>query len=353
MLGTYYYHEIIRKTIIAFGTLFNTIDIKHKKPDGTVHTSVRVPIAYGPVEKFLARLEQKPDLRQRVAITLPRLSFEMGSITYDPQRKVSTMQTFKAQSTVGNKIAKKLFMPVPYNIGFNLGIMTQYNEDALQIIEQILPFFQPSFNLTVDLVSSIGEKRDIPMILDNLTFDDNYASGYEEKRVITHTLNFTAKTFLFGPVPTSSEGLIKKVQVDYAARTADRKSISRDLRYTATPTATRDYNDDTVTNLDGNLDKIKTQFNVVDATSLVEQTYIEVDNEVMFIRKITGNTLLVNRAQYSSIIDTHNSGAGISAINAQDDELVEFNLGDDFGFSENRFSFNDGKTFSPTKGVDV
>ena len=87
--------------------------------------------------------------------------------------------------------------------------------------------------------------------------------------------------------------------------------------------------------------------------SLVEQTYIEVDNEVMFIRKITGNTLLVNRAQYSSIIDIHNSGAGISAINAQDDELLEFNLGDDFGFSENRFSFNDGKKFSPTKGVDV
>ena len=353
MLGTYYYHEIIRKTIIAFGTLFNTIDIKHKKPDGTVHTSVRVPIAYGPVEKFLARLEQKPDLRQRVAITLPRLSFEMGSITYDPQRKVSTMQTFKAQSTVGNKVAKKVFMPVPYNIGFNLGIMTQYNEDALQIIEQILPFFQPSFNLTVDLVSSIGEKRDIPMILDNLTFDDNYASGYEEKRVITHTLNFTAKTFLFGHVPTSSEGLIKKVQVDYAARTTDRKNISRDLRYTATPTATKDYTGDTVTNLSETLDTVKTQFNVVDAASLVEKTYIEVDNEVMFIKKITGNTLLVNRGEYASTIDSHSGGAVVSAINAADDALVEENLGDDFGFSENRFSFNDGKTFSPTKGVDV
>ena len=353
MLGTYYYHEIIRKTIIAFGTLFNTIDIKNKKPDGTIHSSVRVPIAYGPIEKFLARLEQKPDLRERVAITLPRLSFEMSSITYDATRKVSTMQTFKAQSTVGNKVAKKVFMPVPYNIGFNLGIMTQYNEDALQIIEQILPFFQPSFNLTVDLVSSIGEKRDIPMILDNMTFDDNYGSGYQEKRVITHTLNFTAKTFLFGPVPTSSEGLIKKVQVDYAARTADRKSTSRDLRYTATATATRDYTDDTVTNLDGNLDTVKTQFNVVDATSLVEQTYIEVGNEVMFIRKITGNTLLVNRGQYSSVIDNHNGGTKISAINAADDVLVEENLGDDFGFSENRFEFNDGKTFSPTKGVDV
>ena len=105
--------------------------------------------------------------------------------------------------------------------------------------------------------------------------------------------------------------------------------------------------------MDGNLDITKTQFNVVDATSLVEKTYIEVDNEVMFIRKITGNTLLVNRGQYSSIIDTHDSGTKISAINAADDALVEENLGDDFGFSENRFEFNDGKTFSPTKGVDV
>ena len=176
MLGQYYYHEIIRKTIIAFGTLFNAIDIQHKKPDGTVHSSVRVPIAYGPVEKFLARLEQKPDLRQRVAITLPRLAFEMTSINYDNSRKVSTMQTFKAATTSGTKVAKKVFMPVPYNIGFNLSIMTQYNEDALQIIEQILPYFQPSFNLTVDLVSSIGEKRDIPMVLDNLSFDDTYGS---------------------------------------------------------------------------------------------------------------------------------------------------------------------------------
>ena len=105
--------------------------------------------------------------------------------------------------------------------------------------------------------------------------------------------------------------------------------------------------------LDGNLDTEKTQFNVVDATSLVEKTYIEVDNEVMFIRKITGNTLLVNRGQYSSVIDIHNSGASVSAINADDNALIEENLGDDFGFSENRFAFNDGRTYSPTKGVDV
>ena len=242
-------------------------------------------------------------------------------------------------------------MPVPYNIGFRLSVMTQYNEDALQIIEQILPNFQPSFNLTVDLVKSIGEKRDIPMVLDNLSFDDNFSGTYDDKRVITHDLNFTAKTYLFGPVPTSSEGLIKKVQVDYAARTNDRKTASRDLRYTAEPTATKDYNDDATTVLAVNLDAKKTEFDVGDAVSLVEKTYIQIDNETMYIRKITGNTLLVNRGEYSTTIDTHNQGTAVNAINAEDDALLD--LGDDFGFSENRFDFNDGKTYSPSKGVDV
>ena len=196
MLGTYHYHEIIRKTIIAFGTLFNTVEIRHKKQDGSNYSSMKVPIAYGPAEKFLARLEQKPDLRKRVAITLPRLVFELISIRYDNSRKVSAMQTFKAFTKDGSKLAKKVFMPVPYNLGFRLSIMTQYNEDSMQIIEQILPIFQPSFNVTVDLVDSIGEKRDIPMVLDNISFDDNYESGFEEKRVIIHSLDFTAKKLI-------------------------------------------------------------------------------------------------------------------------------------------------------------
>ena len=219
MLGTYHYHEIIRKTIIAFGTLFNTVEIRHQKQDGSNFSTVKVPIAYGPAEKFIARLEQKPDPRKRVSITLPRLAFEMVSIRYDNSRKVSTMQTFKTFTKDGTKLAKKVFMPVPYNLGFRLSIMTQYNEDAMQIIGQILPVFQPSFNVTVDLVSSIGEKRDIPMVLENINFEDNYTSGYEEKRVIVHNLDFTAKTYLFGPIADSSEGLIKRVQVDYNTNT--------------------------------------------------------------------------------------------------------------------------------------
>jgi len=350
MLGTYHYHEIIRKTIIAFGTLFNTIELRHKKQDGSNFSTVKVPIAYGPAEKFIARLEQKPDPRRRVSITLPRLAFELVSIQYDNSRKISTMQTFKTFTKDGSKTAKKVFMPVPYNLGIRLSIMSQYNEDAMQIIEQILPVFQPSFNVTVDLVESIGEKRDIPMILDNVSFDDNYESGYEEKRVIVHTLDFTAKTFLFGPIADSSEGLIKKVQVDYHTST-NIKTARRELRYTAEPRAIKDYNNDGTTSLAESITETQTQFDVADGSTLTAESYIAIKDELMYVRKITGNTILVRRGEDGTTVDSYDRDQSIDLVNSVDDNLIE--VGDDFGFSEERFDFGDGRTFSPSKGVDV
>jgi len=231
MLGTYYYHEIVRKTIVTFGTLFNSISIRHDDSTGNTYSELKVPLAYGPSQKFLARLEQQADLNKPVGITLPRMSFEMNSVTYDSSRKTGITQTFKASD--GNNI-KKVFMPVPYNIGFELNILAKLNDDALQIIEQILPYFQPSFNLTVDLVKSIGEKRDIPIVLDSINFQDDYEGDFSTRRALIYTLGFTAKTYLFGPVAESSEGLIKKVQIDYAADT-DIKNSKREVRYTATP----------------------------------------------------------------------------------------------------------------------
>jgi len=350
MLGTYHYHEIIRKTIIAFGTLFNTIELRHKKQDGSNFSTVKVPIAYGPAEKFIARLEQKPDPRRRVSITLPRLAFELVSIQYDNSRKISTMQTFKTFTKDGSKTAKKVFMPVPYNLGIRLSIMSQYNEDAMQIIEQILPVFQPSFNVTVDLVESIGEKRDIPMVLDNVSFDDNYESGYEEKRVIVHTLDFTAKTFLFGPIADSSEGLIKKVQVDYYTST-NTKTAKRELRYTAEPRAIKDYNNDGTTSLAESITETQTQFDVTDGSTLTADSYIAIKDELMYIKKITGNTILVRRGEDGTSVDFYDANQSINLVNSVDDNLIE--VGDDFGFSEERFDFGDGRTFSPSKGVDV
>ena len=146
MLGQYYYHEILRKTIIAFGTIFNDIHIRHRDGAGKETSDMRVPLAYGPMQKFLARLEQQPDLNRAVQITLPRMSFETTNIAYDATRKGGITQTFKASD--GKKL-RKVFMPVPYNIGFELNILVKLNDDALQIVEQILPYFQPSFNITI------------------------------------------------------------------------------------------------------------------------------------------------------------------------------------------------------------
>ena len=231
MLGTYYYHQIIRKTIISFGTLFNGIFIRHDDKDGATYSEMKVPLAYGPSQKFLARLEQQADLNKPVQITLPRMSFEMTNVTYDSTRKTGVTQTFKVSD--GEKI-KKVFMPVPYNIGFDLNILTKINDDALQIVEQILPFFQPSFNLTVDLIDAIGEKRDIPIVLDSINFQDDYEGDFSTRRALIYTLSFTAKTYLFGPVPETSQGLIKKAQVDYHTD-VDTKNAKREVRYTVTP----------------------------------------------------------------------------------------------------------------------
>ena len=231
MLGTYYYHEIIRKTIIAFGTLFNQIYIKHKDANDADYSEMRVPLAYGPTQKFLARLEQQADLNKPVQITLPRMSFEMVSIQYDPSRKSGVTQTFKA---LDGQNLKKVFMPVPYNIGFELNVLTKLNDDALQIVEQILPYFQPAFTLTVDLVDSIGEKRDIPVVLENVSFQDDYEGDFSSRRSLIYTFQFTAKTYLFGPIAASTDGLIRKVQIDTYAST-DIVSAKREMRYTVEP----------------------------------------------------------------------------------------------------------------------
>ena len=230
MLGTYHYHEIIRKTIIAFGTLFNDIHIKHKD-ETKVISDMRVPLAYGPTQKFLAKLEQQADLNKPVQITLPRMSFEMTSIDYDASRKTGVTQTFRA---VDGNTMKKVFMPVPYNIGFELSILCKLNDDALQIVEQILPNFQPAFNLTVDLVESIGEKRDIPIVLNSVSFQDDYEGDFSTRRALIYRLQFTAKTYLFGPIADNPEGLIRKVIVDNYADT-DRTTAKREMRYTVVP----------------------------------------------------------------------------------------------------------------------
>ena len=242
MFGTYFYHEIIRKTVVSFGTVFNDIHVRHQDNTGKDLVNTKVPIAYGPRQKFLARIQQQPELNKAIAISLPRMSFEMTSVTYDPSRKSGITQTFKAKD--GKKF-KKVFMPVPYNLGFQLNILTKLQDDSLQILEQILPFFQPGYTLTVDLVNSIGEKRDIPLILNGISYSDDYEGNFDTRRALIYTLDFTAKSYMFGPIADTTDGLIRKVQVDYYSDT-DTRTANREMRYRVESTAKKDYNDDQV-----------------------------------------------------------------------------------------------------------
>jgi len=232
MLGTYFYHEIIRKTIVSFGTLFNNIYIRHEDKKNNIVDETKVGLSYGPMQKFLAKIEQQAELNKGIAITLPRMSFEMVSLQYDPTRKTSITQTFRACDDSGN--IKKVYMPVPYNIGFELSIYSKLSDDALQIVEQILPFFQPSFNLTLDLTDSIGDKKDIPIVLDSIDMQDDYEGDFTVRRALIYTLRFTAKSYVYGPIADSTEGLIRKVQVDMYTDT-NVQTAKREVRYTATP----------------------------------------------------------------------------------------------------------------------
>ena len=278
----YFYHEILRKTIITFGTLFNGMQIKHKDSDDNTTSVIKVPLAYGPTQKFLARLEQSPDLNKSVQITLPRMSFEFIGMQYDPSRKVTTTQTFLSPDSTTKSTEKKTYMPVPYNMQFELSIMCKLNDDALQIVEQIVPYFQPQYALTVDLVESIGEKRDIPVVLENITMVDDYEGDYSTRRVLLYTLRFSAKTYLFGPVSSTTNDIIKKVAIGYIAADSsgtDSRTGGRDVTYSVTPRATKNYDEVVATNLSSDISLADVTFEVGDGTALTVNKYIVIVNE--------------------------------------------------------------------------
>jgi hypothetical protein len=244
MLGQQFYHETMRKIVVSFGTLFNNIQIVRKNSAGTIVQSMKVPLAYGPQQKFLARINADPALGAKVAVTLPRLGFEMTGITYDPTRKLNRVQKFrkvKSSTDDSNKLDTQ-YMPVPYNINFTLYAMAKNSDDALQIVEQILPYFQPDYTLTINDMADMGIKRDVPIILNDVSYEDNYQGDFTERRAIIYTLAFTAKFYLYGPVTSSS--VIKTVQVDQYTDLPD-QSPKREQRYTVTPTpASADADDD-------------------------------------------------------------------------------------------------------------
>lgn len=325
----YFYHEIFRRTIISFGTLFNNIQIKKTDNSGNITSIIKVPLAYGPTQKFLARLEQSPDLNKPVQITLPRMSFEFIGLNYDVTRKLTTTQSFLSKSTTDPKEVKKTYFPVPYNMDFELSIMCKQNDDMLQIVEQILPYFQPSYTLTVDLVKTIGEKRDIPITLNNILMNDDYEGDFTTRRALIYTLRFTAKTYLFGPVISGADqDIIKKVTLGFVS--GDTNSTSRDLSYSQEVVAAKSYTNNVITNLAEDVEISSQSITVNDSSAIQVKSFIVINDETLQVSKKDGNKLTVLRGAYSTPISIHVSGSGVKLITESDNELIEF--GDDFGF---------------------
>ena len=340
MLGTYSYHEIFRKTVVSFGTLFNNIEIQR------TNEVMKVPLAYGPKQKFLARLDQNPDpTNKRVQMTLPRISFEINGIQYDSSRKVSPTQKIKiAKDSDENK---NVFMPVPYNLSFELAIIYKTQEDGLEILEQILPYFQPHYNLPVRLLPEANETKDVPVILNSVDYEDDYENNFQTRRAIIYTLQFTVKTYLYGPVTDSK--IIKKAIADIYTR-VDVNKAPREIRYTITPTSLEDRDGVVVTTLTAATDADDNLIAVADASGISRFDEIYIGTELLRVTKKSGNNLTVKRGHENTTAAAHINGSNVYLITAADNALLDSE--DDFGFGELKAEFTDMKKRNPVSGND-
>ena len=208
MLDRRFYWGTIRKAIVAFGNMFNNLTIQRKDENGEVVQLLRVPLSYAPKQKFLARIQQRPDSTVRnTQVVLPRMSFEMISLDYDPARKISPIQRSRALSNDANTLNTQ-YAPTPYNITVILYVYAKNQDDGLQIIEQILPYFNPDYNLTLKAVPELNILNDLPILLNSVMFEDDYEGDFSARRSIIWTLTFTMKLNFYGPV--SPQGIIRK-----------------------------------------------------------------------------------------------------------------------------------------------
>ena len=243
MLGQYYYHQIFRKSIISFGTIFNNIIVKRKDPARKQEDNLeayKVPCQYGPIQKYLAMIAAEPNPeRQAFQIALPRISFEIKGLNYDGSRKLVPTQFAKTvppkgKDADGKPIQYSQFLPVPYNLDIELNINSKNQDDGLQILEQILPNFHPSLNVSIEVIDETHEERDIAIVLNGVGYTDDYEGDYTQRRTLLWTLNFTVKTYLFGPVDAQRD--IRKITLDYRSDIVKRPA---ELRYSAEVQSTK------------------------------------------------------------------------------------------------------------------
>ena len=308
MFGTYFYHQTSRKMVVAFGSLFNNIEVRRTDSNDAVTEVVKIPLSYGPKDKMLVRISQDPSLNPKVALTVPRMGFELTSMTYDGARKLNTMGRNVKKGTTG---LKKQFNPVPYNWDFSLYVFVKNAEDGTQILEQILPFFTPDFTVTMTLISGMTVKMDIPLVLNSVTSEDSYEGDFASRRSIIWTLSFLMKGFLY-PSVTDNAKVITSSVVDThlmsAATAADPIYI---VAEDSTPYAQN--------------------YMILDKHEIDDATRIRMLSEVSEDASSAGQT--VSR----TTVEPTSTGA-----------LTD----EDFGFSETFEFFPQGKTYDPVAETD-
>lgn len=214
MFGVYYYHERIRKSVALFGKLFNDIYIMRKDANDNAMSTIKVPLAYAPKRKYMERLLENPDLTQdtKVAVKLPRMSFEITSMAYDASRQIAKINNLNMPGS-SNANRTKFYAPTPYNIQFQLNVYAKTHDDALQIVEQILPYFAPQYTITIKPLADFPTiKEDVPIVLTGISFTDDYEGSMEQRRTIIYTLDFEMKIQFYGP--TSTAKIIREANAD-------------------------------------------------------------------------------------------------------------------------------------------
>lgn len=325
----YFYHENIRNTIMAFATLFNNIYVRETDSSGNVTKNNKVPIRYGPRSKFLARINEAPnDLNNPTQITLPIMSFSYNGLTYDPERKLTTTEYFTVQDPSNPQGCLKSYVPVPYNMELELNIMTKLEQDCWQIVEQILPYFQPAYTLTIKY-TGIKELKDVPIQIESIQIQDDYEGNFESRRSLIYTIRFTAKMYLFGPQQKVTDSIIRKSTIGFIAGSSahppNSDAIFRDITISSTPVAVIPYSKTLAGNLTRDLTLNDTVLFLNTIDNITVDSIIGIGDEILKITYINELTKAVTvlRGNYETKSELHVSGSDVYKVIEQDNDLIE------------------------------
>ena len=317
MLGTTYYHQTIRKYVAVFGTLFNDINVVRRDASDVIKEQIKVPIAYSPRDRWILRLRRARGVSgtdEAVAMTLPRMGFDLTAITYDGTRKLNTLgQVYSANTAAGTSTLMKQYNPVPYNFDFSLYSMVSNAEDGAQIFEQIVPFFTPEFTVTVNLIPSMNIAPDVTMVMNGVTIEDNYEGDFQATREIIWTLTFTMKGYIYPDVKTGS--VVKTVIVN--------------LR------------------MPGDSETPPAEYIILEDSTTFSTNYL-ILNADAGSPDATGTMRILNESSSAGV-----GAAGIKSRYTVTPGPGDATANDDFGFTETMEFFNDNIDNDPVTGLDV